>query len=425
MAVAEHQQLRNYEDIRKEIYGPIRDRFTWEWEKNELHNREYALASVHTVSEGFIQELHTATDKMGQVFSKTVSVLEKAPDETLLELGIPAELLTVVRYSPLNLPTLIGRFDFARTPEGLKLLELNADTPCAILEAFLANGAVCDYFGVKDPNKSNHADIKLLFNSAIKKYKQLGYRVENVFFSSVEYHDEDKGTTEFLLAESGLNGKFVPLKDLRLCNDGLYALIDGELERVDVLYRLHPLGNFVQDKSEDGYPTGIECLNLVLEKKLALINPPNALIAQTKALQALMWALHENQQFYTDDEHAAIEKYMIPTYFDNKFAGQSRYVEKAIFGREGCAVAIFEGDGTIFDKDGLPYYWDQQKIYQQYVEMDIATVESIDGIITGKILWGSFYMDGKSSAITARLGGNITNIDAKFLPIGIREEKTC
>lgn len=422
MVLVERQQLRNYESVREEIYGPIRDRFKWEWEKNEEHNREYALASAHLVTESFVQELNTATDMMGQVFSKTVSVMEKAPDETLIELGIPAELVDFVRCSPFGLPTLIGRFDFARTPEGLKLLELNADTPCAIVEAFLGNQAVCGCLGLKDPNKSTYGDIKQLFSSAVKKYKQLGYAVENVFFSSVEYHEEDKGTTEFLLQESGLNGRYVPLKDLRLCGDGLYALIEDELIRVDVLYRLHPLCHFVEDNDTDGFRTGIETLKLVLEKKLALINPPNALIAQTKALQGLIWALHESNEFYTKEEHEAIEKYMIPTYFENVFAGESRYVEKAIFGREGCAVAIFEEDGTLFDKDHLPYYWDQQKIYQQYVEMDMTTVETTTGYITGKILWGSFYINGKSSAITARLGGNITNVDAKFLPLGIREE---
>ena len=49
--------------------------------------------------------------------------------------------------------TAIGRFDFAVTEQGIKMLEFNSDTPTGIVEAFYVNGHVCRYHGAVNPNE--------------------------------------------------------------------------------------------------------------------------------------------------------------------------------------------------------------------------------------------------------------------------------
>lgn len=83
------------------------------------------------------------------------------------------------------------------------------------------------------------------------------------------------------------------------------------------------------------------------------------------------------------------------------------------------AVAIFEPDGTLLAKDKLPYYWKQPKVYQKYVDVKSLRVTGVQGAFDGKLIWGVFVAGGKPSAVTIRLSGNITDADAKFLPVGI------
>jgi glutathionylspermidine synthase len=161
-------------------------------------------------------------------------------------------------------------------------------------------------------------------------------------------------------------------------------------------------------------------LELVKEKRLALINPPSSLLAQTKATQALIWSLYETESFFTSEEHAAIGKYMLPTYLHNPFHGQEAYVSKPILGREGGAITVYDAKGSVRERDRDDYYWQQPMVYQKYVDLQEVTVNTLSGPKTGRILWGAFYFHGRPSAIGARWGGLITDTTSYFLPISVK-----
>lgn len=406
----------SYAEKREKLYGAHRSIFSWDW----LDGMEYALAEVYQIEPKFRQELSFATDALGRIYAKTVSSIQLGSDELLLEIGIPKEALSVVRLFILpEIATSIGRFDFAQTQEGIKMLEFNADTPTSIVEAFYANGKACEYFGFIDPNAGMIEHLQAAFLQAIRRYKELGYPTESIVFSSLGWHEEDKGTTQFLLKYSGLKSQFIPLEDLRVFNDRLWAFKDNEKFPIDVLYRLHALEKLAVEKDViDGYPTGEHVLDLIARGKLAIINPPSAFIAQTKALQALIWGLHESNNFYSVDEHQIIEKYMLPTYLENRFLHQMPYVCKPIYGREGGAVSIYNEAGKIIDADKDEFYWEQPMIYQKYVEMKEVESQTISGLYRGRLLWGSFLVGGRASAVSARIGDRITGNLSCFLPVG-------
>ncbi|MGM0712222.1 glutathionylspermidine synthase family protein [Brevibacillus parabrevis] len=404
---------------REALYGPLREEgiFLWDW----MYGEEYALADIHLISESFREELAAATAKLGRIFTKVTPVLQRADDALLLELGVPAQALQTVRTAVLqDLPTAIGRFDFASTSEGLKMLECNSDTPTGIVEAFHVNEHACRYFGVKNPNAGMDAQLQRAFARLMQAYKDKGYPVEHIWFSSLDWHEEDKGTTLYLMEKSGIDARFAPLEKLRVWEDGLYVEAEGSLLPVDVLYRLHALEKLAEERDEDGYPTGGHVLSLIAAKKLAIINPPSAFLIQTKALQALIWNLHEAGEFFREEEHAIIETYMLPTYFENRFAGAADYVTKPIFGREGGGVALFAADGTLVAKDQEEFYWEQPMIYQKRVELPEITVQTLSGPYQGRLLWGSFWIGGEASAVVARVGGPITNNLSYYLPVGMK-----
>jgi glutathionylspermidine synthase len=409
----------NYRERRELLYQPLRREgiFTWDW----MYGEEYALASLHLISAEFRRELMSATNQLARIFAKVVPVIQQADDELLIELGIPEAAFGAIRtVVSVEIPTVIGRFDFAHTEQGLKMLEFNSDTPTGIVEAFHVNEHVCRFFGVENPNAGMNRQLSNAFQQFLAAYEQLGYSTRNIFFSSLDWHEEDKGTTLYLLQQSGLSGSFVPLEELRVYQDRLHALQDGRLVSVDVLYRLHALEKLAEERDADGYPTGEHVLDLIARKRLAVINPPSAFVTQTKALQALIWNLHELGEFFTPEEHEIISAYMLPTYWENRFLGQSGFVTKPIFGREGGGVVLHHANGEPAERDQEEMYWEQPMIYQQLVNLPQVATETINGEYRGYLLWGSFVIGGEASAAVARVGGRITNNMSYYLPVGMK-----
>lgn len=408
--------MDDYARTREKIYQPTREEgvFTWDW----MYGKEYALASPQSISAQDVNTLREATDRLGKIYAKTVAAVQERGDELLSELGLPPVALPAVRRPVVpEAATLIGRFDFARTASGWKMLEFNSDTPGGVVEAFYVNGKVCDYYGVGNPNAGLEAEFASGFRRMVSLYRDLEYITDKVWFSALDWHNEDSGTAQYLCRVSGLEGRFIPLKDLRVYKDGFYAQTNNGLEPVRVWYRLHPLGILAEEKDEDGYPTGAHVLDLISRGKVAAINPPGALIAQSKALQALIWGLYEADAFFDEEELAAIGDYMLPTYLENRFQGRCRYVVKPALGREGGGISIFDQEGSLVERDQGQYYWDQLMVYQQYQEMEQAVVPTLEGPFRARLMWGSFLIDGKASAIMARAGGLITDDMAYFLPV--------
>lgn len=408
----------NYAKRREEIYFPIREEKIFTWDTDAHDHEEFALATIYPVSGSFVSSLRTAAHQLGHVFSKTIQTVQKGSEELFQELGYPQETWNTLRLSVADhIPTLLGRFDFAHTPYGLKMLEFNSDTPSKVVEAFYANQKVCDYFGWKNPNYGHNQMLTDSFQYILKRYNQLGYRTEHITFSSLDWHTEDAGTTKYLLQQSGLPASFAPLSELVVQNDGLY--IRGFNHPIDILFRFHALEILATEKSNSGYPTGAKLLQLIAQKKLAIINPPSGFISQNKAIQALIWNLHAQNMFFTPEEHEIIESYMLPTYLENVFTGRMPHVRKPIFGRNGGAITIYEKDGTITSQDDGQAYWDQTMIYQEKVSLEEIEVESLTGPYKGWLLWGCFLINGKASAITTRISNQITGDSSRFLPIGL------
>jgi len=419
-----HLTGRPYAELREALYGPLRSEGTFTWDS--MYGEEYALAGLHRLDRSVHRRMHDAAESLGRLFAKTVQIVRQADDSLLEELGLPRAAFGAVRVplaDSMPAPTVVGRFDFAVKGHDIKMLEFNSDTPTGIVEAFYVNGRVCRAYGAEDPNDGCASAFSDAFRRAVESYRATGYSTEHIVFSALDWHEEDAGTTRYLLRQSGLAADFAALADLRVRDDRLWVQTqEGQLHPIDVWYRLHALEKLAEDRDIDGYATGEHVLRLIAEGKLAIINPPSGFTAQTKALQALIWNLHESGQFYTEQEHEAIEAFMLPTYLENRFADSGiPYVVKPIYGREGSGVAIYDEAGRPVERSEEVEYNDQPMVYQQYTELPSIEIETLKGIQEGRQLWGCFLIGGKPSAVISRVGGHITNNISYYLPASFLE----
>ena len=406
-------------DKREKFYAPLRETF---WP--ELYNQEYALFDVYLLSQHEVDEIRLVSERVGKLFAKTAEMLRKAKPQTLWELDFPEETYNYIRMKTIVPESVIARIDLAKTPEGYKVLELNSDTPTFINECFHINGLVCKELGVRDPNQGQEFELAQAIRKAIRDSFQFigGTGEPHVVFTSHSDHLEDSLTTEYLKKLSGLGkATYCPLGDLKVDDKGLYDALE---RRIDVLYRqTYPIEHLIHDcDKETGINIGQILLDHIVDKKIAVVNPPSAFLLQSKGIQVVIWGLHEQGLFFTNEEHRWIEDYMLPTYFENDWFIEDEipFVKKPCFGREGDTIEIFQGDGQLFYADKQRSYTDSAPIFQKFVELPKAIVRTVEGEKEVHLLTGCFLVNGKASAVGIRAGNIITDNSSYYLPVGIK-----
>ncbi|MDM5187886.1 glutathionylspermidine synthase family protein [Bacillus sp. DX4.1] len=394
-------------------------RFPQFW--SDLYGSEYSLFHVFEITEQTIRHLQLATERMGKVFFKTARLLRTLSDAQLLELGFPSSSLPFIRMKSLFPESIISRFDFALTDDGIKMLEFNSDTPTFIMECFQMNGKVCKELDYHDPNKGQE---RLLSSGITKAVMEAGKRIErpNVVFTAHHEHIEDWNTTRYLSQLCQVRNKMMSMSELRITEN---ALLDEDGVPIDVLYRqTYPIEDLVEDRDpKTGDFVGIELLQLVKEGKLFIINPISSFLLQPKSIQCLIWGLAEAGAFYTNEERQWIKKYMLPTYLEqDTFLGKSSFVQKPSFGREGDTVTIRDKDTNIVNQNSYQTYKKELPVFQKYIKLPVVSLETEKGNEELSYVFGSFLIAGKPSSIGIRAGEKITGNESYYLPVGIKKE---
>jgi glutathionylspermidine synthase len=381
------------------------------WERFEGH--PYALPDAVVLDAAEIDAIRSAARDAWSVYARVAELLRALPDEGLEALGIPAAAFGVVRMRDARAgETLVGRFDFLREDGAYRVVELNAETPFFQVESFVENGARVRAAGLRDPNEGERARLGDALAAALRPIgadARVGVVATNVY-------REDVGTACFLrdlLAERvDAEVVFVPVHELAV-EDGVVLDARGPL---DVLYRCYPLEHFAAD------PGGPALFDAVARGACRLLNPPSALLLQSKAAQALIWGLYERGEYFDADERAAIARAFLPTYLDRPDDGAA-YVRKPVLGREGIGVAIVDGAGTeiAHGERAVPAIAEQPVVYQRYVQAPRRRVRRADGTqVDGEELTTCFVVAGRPSAVGMRIGGPVTDSWSHFAPVGVR-----
>ncbi|EOO70477.1 hypothetical protein IIC_04607 [Bacillus cereus VD021] len=385
--------------------------FTW---PSLLENDEwcqYMSTGIKRIKKEEYNNITGATELVKNIFQKVYKYLLES-DEGFLQLKLPTELWEVTRTNYDVLFSYFTRFDFIVANNEIKLIEINADTPTGYLEPSVANQVLCDHHQVINPNRIEEK-LEKTWHKIISDYELKPHDV--IHFTSYDWHEEDFQTVKFIQEHCPQPSDYVGIQSIIVTDDGLYTP-DGV--KIEYLYRLYPLEYLLEDKDYSGKSIGLMFLDHIAQGRVKIINPPSAFLIQNKGVLALIWQLHEQNKWFTEQEHKIIEKYFLPTYFSkNKFEENNiDYVKKATFGREGGGVSIIN-EGKEIAADKTPYYEQQHKIYQKYIEMPDCTIDTWDGDYTGKLLIGSHLIGGEPAGLFLRVGERITGNLSMFIGI--------
>lgn len=329
----------------------------------------------------------------------------------------------------------ISRLDFVKDEQGCyKLVEINSDTPCALPEAYYANKVAEEYFSrlhnLQLAPRSDGAELAAPFLELLNQPKYQDSELVRIVFAADRSYSEDWANAKFLfervrqvLREQVMDRlplvcRLVGLEELVVHDDGVYVPneIFAKEDKVDILYRLHPLELLMDDESEDGYPVGLKLMELANFGAVDLVNPIKSIVLQNKALLALAWYLYQHRLFWTPQEEELLAKHLTPTYLSSEPLQGRRYIKKPIFGREGAGIAIVEPDGAYsYEAEDCD---DCDLIYQQFIASADGRQDADNSQVTGKYTYSCFVINGKASETFVRLQpGEITGIEAYFVPV--------
>jgi glutathionylspermidine synthase len=301
----------------------------------------------------------------------------------------------------------LARMDFVKDMDNeFRLIEINADTPCAIPETFYGN-----FVYTRDEETKQCINKKLAITFAA-----LSTSVDDFFvFAANEEYQEDWYNAKYLYDNfkrysPRINSALASLKDLEVFDDGVY--LSGK--KIDFLYRLHPVEMLMEDVFEDGYPVGKKLIELHNEGKVVLVNSPEAIIMQDKRLFAIMTDFDNRFGFYTKEERKATILMMPYTTTDKQQKISDKVIVKPIYGREGLGITIIDDyNSTKIDNSHDEY------IYQEFIEQPTIEAETVEGDkLTGYVTYSVFLLNGEPTAWYARFSPKeICDEEALWIPI--------
>jgi glutathionylspermidine synthase len=303
-------------------------------------------AHCYRFSSSEIDALEAATSELHKLSLDAVRHI--IAQDRFSQLAIPQSFVDYVKASWMaDEPALAGRFDFAydgKTPP--KLLEYNADTPTALLEA-----SVVQWHWLQDavlPRVPEADQFNSLHEKLIASWRAIGLSFSGntrVHFACMKDSDEDFGTIEYqrdVATQAGLVTRFIHIEDIGWAEDA-GCFVDDAGSEIDVLCKLYPWEWLLRD--EFG-PDLLRC-------RLHTIEPPWKMLLSTKGLLPILWELNPGHPN------------LLPAAFEREsIAGD--YVQKPLYSREGANVTVYRG-GEVLREGGS--YGQEGWVYQAYVEI--------------------------------------------------------
>ena len=259
------------------------------------------------------------------------------------ELNIPPEAIPLIEWAwNQEPPALYGRFDIswagAASGQSPKLLEYNADTPTALLEA-----AVVQWAWMEDvtPTLSRFSPKPDQFNSIhdrlIAKWRDVaGSLTQPVYFAALEFDEPDpqiaKEAAEDLLTvtylqdtadQAGLETRRIPIQDIGW-NEERQCFVDTDFDEnpIQSVFKLYPWEAML---AEEFGPAA-----LATYRQMTWIEPIWKLLLSNKGILPILWQLYPDHPL------------LLPAYFEGHGdrGDLNSYVRKPLHSREGANIEL-------------------------------------------------------------------------------------
>ncbi|MGO9563153.1 MAG: glutathionylspermidine synthase family protein [Candidatus Korobacteraceae bacterium] len=268
-------------------------------------------------------------------------------------------------------PAIYGRFDLAYDGNQVKMLEYNADTPTALIEA-----AVVQWYWMKD--RFPDADqFNSIHDRLVAKWKELRqYCGSPLFFAGIDGPShEDLMTLTYLADTARQAGHNVALLKMgQIGYDHDYSrFVSPSNQPVKSIFKLYPwewmiAEEFAQHLAQTSVSTD-------------WIEPAWKMVLSNKGILVVLWEMYPDHP------------YLLPAYFESEQAERLvEYCRKPIFGREGNNVSIRQHGITMATNGG-----DYGK--EGFVQQSVAPIPEFDGRFP---VLGSWVIDGESAGVGIR-----------------------
>lgn len=341
---------------------------------DESHYYEFSAKQV--------DELESATNSLQQICLEAVQHV--IDHKRYSELQIPSVAIPLIEYSwNSETPAVYGRFDLrydGKSPP--KMLEYNADTPTALLEA-----AVIQWYWLQDKFPSGD-QFNSIHERLIAKWKELkSYLKDDRLYLTHMDSWEDYMTVSYMqevAVQAGLTAKVMPIEEIGW--DSIdKTFLDDQLYSIKNIFKLYPWEWMLKDE----YGVNI---SQTLESTF-WIEPPWKMVLSNKGILPILWELNPNHPN------------LLESHFDK--GKLSSYVKKPFYSREGANVTIVENGKELISSEGL--YGEEGFIYQQFTSLPKFEDEHV--------VLGSWVIDGESAGIGVRASSSmITNNFGRFVP---------
>lgn len=238
--------------------------------------------------------------------------------------------------------TIYGRFDFAY--DGIhppRLLEYNADTPTALLEA-----SVIQWHWMKSMQKEMTEPVDQ-FNSIherlIEAWRAIGPLLQGpLVFTALPNVVEDFVTVNYLrdtAIQAGLRTAFFPIEQIGW-NKAQRAFVCNEVP-VAWFFKLYPWEWLLREEFGPMLSIG----------QTRWLEPPWKMLLSNKAILPILYELYPECDYLLRAEREAFG---------------STFVKKPILGREGACVTIVLDGRVVSQSEGIDLYKTSPCIYQEY-----------------------------------------------------------
>ncbi len=285
-----------------------------------------------------IDEIESATETLHQLCLDAVGRL--ISEDRFAQLGIPDSWRpTIIQSWEAQFPTLYGRFDLAYDGhQPPKLLEFNADTPTALLEASVAQWL---WFKSLHPDQDQFNSLhEQLIATWTKLLRETS--TDELHFTCLADVEEDFQTCHYLADtayQAGWRVIHVPLD--RIGWDSTHhQFVDEANAPIAMIFKLYPWEWLYRD----AFAAHLS------DSRTTFLEPPWKVLLSHKGMLALLW------QWFPDHPN------LLPSSFDPPRDGSS-FVRKPYFSREGANVTIVDGSST-YETDGP--YGAEGFVYQSY-----------------------------------------------------------
>jgi len=286
-------------------------------------------SACYEFSSAEVDMLEAAANEMQQMcLAAAQHVID---NERYDELEIAPEAVSMIEWAwEQEPPAIYGRFDFSYdgvTPP--KLLEYNADTPTALLEA-----AVIQWTWMEQVRPGTD-QFNSIHDRLIAKWKDVApYLSKPVYFASVNA-PEDLLTATYLRDTAEQAG--IPTGQLLMeeigWDNGRRIFVDLENRRIDSIFKLYPWETMVEEEF------GASALEIYQDVKW--IEPIWKMLLSNKGILPILWEL------YPDHPN------LLPAYFaDLSVPPAPGTVRKPMHSREGANITLVRADGTVYATEG-------------------------------------------------------------------------